>query len=78
MVCSPARETDRMTGFVVLAAPRAPVQLNWESVDLLLAIGQQVAAFLAEETATRRLAESQALIEYSKQFSFIAHDVISR
>ncbi len=71
----PLTKTDCMMGFVVLSRARAPVQLNWESFDLLLAIGQQVAAFLAEEIAARRLVESQALIEYSKKFTFVAHDI---
>jgi putative PEP-CTERM system histidine kinase len=66
---------DRLIGFVVLAAPRAPAKLTWESFDLLLALGQQVAAFLEEERATRALLESRALIDYSRRFSFVIHDI---
>jgi putative PEP-CTERM system histidine kinase len=71
----PLLRIERMIGFVVLAYPRAPAALGWESSDLLLAIGQQVAAYLEEERAMRALLESQALIEYSRKFSFVIHDI---
>ncbi|MGH6878044.1 MAG: ATP-binding protein, partial [Rhizomicrobium sp.] len=71
----PLMKIDRLTGFVVLAPPRAPAALNWESTDLLLAIGQQVAGYLEEERVTRKLLESQALIDYSRNFSFVIHDI---
>jgi putative PEP-CTERM system histidine kinase len=71
----PLIRVDRLIGFVVLAPPRAPAALNWESFDLLLAIGQQVAAYLEEERAIRTLLESEALIEYSRKFSFVIHDI---
>lgn len=71
----PLMKIDRLIGFVVLAPPRAPAALNWESFDVLLAIGQQVAAFLEEERATRTLLESQVLIDYSQKFSFAIHDI---
>ena len=66
---------NQVFGFVVLAPPRAPVTLNWESFDLLLAIGQQVASYLSEERAARTLLETRALIDYSKKFAFVVHDV---
>jgi putative PEP-CTERM system histidine kinase len=71
----PLVKIDRLVGFVVLAPPRASAALNWESFDLLLAIGQQVAGYLEEERATRALLESQALIDYSRRFSFVIHDI---
>lgn len=74
-VAVPLMKIDRLTGFVVLTPPRAPAMLNWESRDLLLSIGQQVASYLEEERATRALLESQALIDYSRRFSFVIHDI---
>ncbi|HEX4081210.1 MAG TPA: XrtA/PEP-CTERM system histidine kinase PrsK [Rhizomicrobium sp.] len=71
----PLVKIDRLIGFIVLAPPRAPATLNWESYDLLLAIGQQVAGYLEEEQATRALMESRALIDYSRRFSFVIHDI---
>ncbi len=71
----PLVKIDRLIGFVVLASPRAPAVLNWESNDLLLAMGQQAAGYLEEERVTRALLESQALIDYSRKFSFVIHDI---
>jgi putative PEP-CTERM system histidine kinase len=71
----PLMKVDRLLGFVVLSPPRAPSPLNWESFDLLLTIGQQVAGYLAEDHATRALLESRALIDYSRKFSFVIHDI---
>jgi putative PEP-CTERM system histidine kinase len=66
---------ERITGFIVLAPPRAQQNLNWESFDLLRILGRQIAGYLAEEKAMSALVEARALIEYSKNFSFIAHDI---
>jgi putative PEP-CTERM system histidine kinase len=71
----PLLKIDRLIGFVALSQPRTPAPVTWESVDLLLAIGQQVAGYLAEERATRTLMESQSLINYSRRFSFAIHDI---
>jgi putative PEP-CTERM system histidine kinase len=67
--------SEEIVGFIVLAQPRAPLTLNWESFDLLIAVGRQSASWLLEDLSARALAESQALFEYSKRFSFVAHDV---
>lgn len=64
-----------LTGFVVISRPPGAEALNLEATDLLLALGQQAAAFIAQERSSRALIESQALIDYSKRFSFIAHDI---
>ena len=74
-IAVPLMRQSRMIGFVVLARPRAPTMLSWESFELLLTIGQQVAGYLAEESATRTLLESRVLIDYSKNFAFVIHDV---
>lgn len=66
---------ERMMGFIVLAPPRVQQNLNWESFDLLRILGRQIAGYLAEEKSMSALVEARALIEYSKNFSFIAHDI---
>jgi putative PEP-CTERM system histidine kinase len=71
----PLVRVDQTIGFVVLALPRTPMTLNWESFDLLLAIGQQVAGYLSEDRATRSLLESKSLIDFSQKFSFVVHDI---
>jgi putative PEP-CTERM system histidine kinase len=71
----PLTTAGHLSGFVVISRPRAAESLDWETRDLLLALGQQVAAFIAQERSSRALVESKALIDYSKRFSFIAHDI---
>jgi putative PEP-CTERM system histidine kinase len=71
----PLAEKGEVLGFIVLAPPRAPLTLNWESYDLLRTVGRQVASYLMEEQATRALVDAQAIIEYNKKFAFIVHDV---
>ena len=71
----PLAEKGEIVGFIVLAPPRAPLTLNWESFDLLRTVGRQVASYLLEEQATRALVDAQAIIEYNKKFAFIVHDV---
>ena len=71
----PLAQMGEMVGFIVLAPPRAPLTLNWESFDLLRTVGRQVASYLMEEQATRALVDAQSIIEYNKKFAFIVHDV---
>ena len=71
----PLAQMGDILGFIVLAPPRVPLTLNWESFDLLRTVGRQVASYLMEERATRALVDAQSLIEYNKKFAFIVHDV---
>lgn len=71
----PLVHMDKMLGFIVLAPPRAPMKLNWESFDLLRTIGIQVASYLAEEAVTRDLINLKAVNEYAERFAFAGHDV---
>lgn len=71
----PLVQINELVGFIVLAPPRAPLTLNWESFDLLRTVGRQVASYLMEEEATRALVDGESLIEYNKKFAFIVHDV---
>jgi putative PEP-CTERM system histidine kinase len=71
----PLAQMGDILGFIVLTPPRVSLKLNWESFELLLTLGRQVASYLMEERATRALVDGQALIEYNKKFAFIVHDV---
>ena len=71
----PLIKVDELIGFVVLAPPRAPNTLNWELSELLLAIGQQAASYLAEEKAASIAREAQAILDYSRKFAFVGHDI---
>ncbi len=71
----PLVQKNSLLGFIALAPPRAPQSLNWESFDLLRTIGRQAASYLAEERSALALADARAVLDYSKEFGFIAHDV---
>jgi len=71
----PLVQINELVGFIVLAPPRAPLTLNWESFDLLGTVGRQAASYLMEEEATRALVDAESFIEYNKKFAFIVHDV---
>jgi putative PEP-CTERM system histidine kinase len=64
-----------LLGIVLLARPRAPLQLDGEVFDLLRSLGREVAMFLAERRSAERLAEQQQLQDHAQRFAFVAHDV---
>ncbi|MGH6969921.1 MAG: XrtA/PEP-CTERM system histidine kinase PrsK, partial [Stellaceae bacterium] len=65
----------RMIGFIALVHPRAPFDLNWESFDLLRAVGRQAASYVCEESAAQQLADARRLEDYGKRFAFLGHDL---
>src|SRR5215469_4821903 len=71
----PLVHSRRMIGFIVLAHPRAPLDLNWESFDLLRAVGRQAASYICEESAAQQLADARRLEDYGKRFAFLGHDL---
>lgn len=71
----PLVHQDRMLGFITVAPPRAPLELNWESFDLLRAVGRQAASYLSEERTAQQLNDAKRMEELSKRFAFIAHDI---
>ncbi|MDE2165172.1 MAG: PEP-CTERM system histidine kinase PrsK [Alphaproteobacteria bacterium] len=71
----PLVHSGHMIGFIALAHPRAPLDLNWESFELLRAVGHQAASYICEETAARQLADARRLEDYGKRFAFLGHDL---
>lgn len=71
----PLATQNRLIGFITLAPSRAPVALNWESFELLRALGRQAASYVAEERLGQQLQDSRQLQEYAKRFAFVAHDI---
>ena len=71
----PLIHNERLTGFLVLGQPRAPRALNWEDYDLLKTAGRQVASYLAENQATRALAEARQFEAFNRRFAFVMHDI---
>jgi len=64
-----------LVGFVVLATPRAAIELDWEVLDLLKAAGRQLGSFLAQIQASEALLEARKFEAYSKMSAFVVHDV---
>ena len=67
--------TEGLIGAVLLTRPRAPRTPDGELSDLLRMLGHEVAMFLAERQAARRLAEEAQLQVHAHRFAFVAHDV---
>jgi putative PEP-CTERM system histidine kinase len=64
-----------LLGFVVLATPRAKIEVNWEVRDLLKAAARQVASFLAEVRASEALLEARKFEAFNKMSAFVVHDL---
>ena len=71
----PLRQGAGLIGCVLLAPPHAAFQLDREVFDLLRAAASEVATYLAEQQAARRLSEAHQLRDYGKRFAFVAHDI---
>lgn len=69
----PVHET--LLGWVVLAHPRAPVQLNWETRDLVKTASRQAAGFLAQMQATEALLELRKFEAFNRMSAFVVHDL---
>src|SRR5262249_13895445 len=65
----------RLIGFVVLAAPRAPLALDRETFDLLRIVGRQAAAHVAERQYAHAVHETRQLRDFGRRFAFAAHDL---
>lgn len=64
-----------LLGFVLLASPRTPVEVNWEVIDLLKTAGRQAASILAQMQATEALLESRKFEAFSRMSAFVVHDL---
>jgi putative PEP-CTERM system histidine kinase len=71
----PLAAQNELIGFIALAPSRAHVALNWESFELLRALGRQAASYIAEERFAQQLQDSRQLQDYAKRFAFVAHDI---
>lgn len=71
----PLLQHGKLTGFIVLEQSRAPRDLNWEDLDILKTVSQQIASYLAEQGTEKALAEAQQFEEFNKKFAFIMHDI---
>jgi len=66
---------DDLLGFVVLARPLAPQQLNWEVLDLLKTAARQAAGYLAQMQATEALLDARKFEAFNRMSAFVVHDL---
>lgn len=64
-----------LSGFMVLAEPRAGRRLGAEEARLLGILAREAASYLAEDRATRALAEARQFTAFSRRFAFLTHDL---
>jgi putative PEP-CTERM system histidine kinase len=74
-VIVPLDTGNHLVGFVVLADPRAPVDVDWEVRDLLKAAGRAAAAYLAQMQATEALLEARKFDAFNRMSAFVVHDL---
>jgi putative PEP-CTERM system histidine kinase len=65
----------RLVGFVVLARPRTPIEVDWEVRDVLKAAGSAAGAHLAQITATEGLIEARKFDAFNRMSAFVVHDL---
>jgi putative PEP-CTERM system histidine kinase len=65
----------QMTGFVILASARTPIDVNWEVNDLLRTAACQAAGFLANMQATEALLEARKFDAFNRMSAFVVHDL---
>jgi len=71
----PLLGSEALFGFVVLATPRAPVDVNWEVRDLLKAASRHAASYLGQQRATEALVEAQKFDAFNRMSAFVVHDL---
>ncbi len=71
----PLSHAGRLSGFVLVARPRAPFVLDHEVFALLRIVGREVANTVAEQRAAETLLQTRQLREYGQRFAFVAHDI---
>lgn len=64
-----------LIGFVVLARPRAPIDVNWEVFDLLKTASRQAASYLAHMRANEALVEAEKFDAFNRMSAFVVHDL---
>lgn len=65
----------KLAGLAILARPRLPRALDWEDLDMLRAVGRQLASYLAEAASQQALTESQQFEQFNRRFAFVVHDI---
>ncbi|HQZ01483.1 MAG TPA: PEP-CTERM system histidine kinase PrsK [Thauera sp.] len=71
----PLKTTDALLGFVVLSAPRAPFEVDWEVLDLLKTAQRQAAGYLERMLAAEALLEARKFDSFNRMSAFVVHDL---
>jgi putative PEP-CTERM system histidine kinase len=71
----PLMVTEGLVGFVILLAPRTPVDVNWEVLDLLKTAQRQAASYLTRMLATEALLEARKFDAFNRMAAFVVHDL---
>lgn len=71
----PLLTEQNLVGFMVLTKPPHETALSWEDLDLLKAVGRQVASYLDRHQAAEQIAESRQLDAFNKLTAFVMHDL---
>jgi putative PEP-CTERM system histidine kinase len=64
-----------LLGFVILGAPRAPIEIDWEIRDLLKTASRQAASYLGQIRATEALLEARKFDAFNRMSAFVVHDL---
>jgi putative PEP-CTERM system histidine kinase len=71
----PLPSGNELIGFVVLARPRTPIDVNWEVLDLLKTASRQAASYLAQIRITEALVDAQKFDAFNRMSAFVVHDL---
>ena len=71
----PLFNMSELLGFVVLARPRTPLQVNWEVRDLLITTGRQSASYLALLAANEALVDARQFEAFNRLSAYVVHDL---
>jgi putative PEP-CTERM system histidine kinase len=74
-IVAPLMQLDEVVGFVCLSDPPPPFELTYEDRDLLKTVGRHVATHIAQQDASRKLAESRQFEAYNRLTAFMMHDL---
>lgn len=65
----------KIFGFVLLAHPRAKLEINWEVLDLLKTASSQAASYLTHMRAADALLEAKKFDSFNRMSAFVVHDI---
>jgi len=71
----PVVTQDELIGFMVLTAPRAAIDVNWEVLDLLKTAARQIGSFLGQIQSSEALLEVKKFDAFNKMSAFVVHDL---